>query len=62
MNYKKVGRTGLKVSPLCLGAMSYGTSVSEANAMNIVNEAYAAGINFIDTADAYPSSEVPETL
>ena len=58
MIYKKIGRTGLKVSRICLGAMSYGGAVSETDAINLVKEAYAAGINFIDTANVYPSPDL----
>lgn len=53
MEYRKLGRTGLKVSELCLGSMQFGWTADEALAHEILNAAFAAGINFIDTADIY---------
>ena len=53
MNYKNMGRTGLKVSRICLGAMNYGDPVSEADSISIVKNAIAMGVNFFDTADGY---------
>src|SRR5262245_59349604 len=53
MRYRTLGRTGLKVSPICLGAMMFGDQTGEAVAARIVDSAFDAGINFIDTADAY---------
>lgn len=53
MNYRPLGRSGLKVSALCLGAMMFGDQTSEADALEIVASARDAGVNFIDTADAY---------
>lgn len=59
MNYVNLGRTGLKVSRLCLGMMSYGTSewrpwvLDEASSRPFVQRALEAGINFFDTADMY---------
>ena len=53
MEYRKLGRTGLKVSQLCLGTMTFGWTTDEANAYHVLNAAYEAGINFIDTADIY---------
>lgn len=53
MEYKKLGRTGLKVSPLCMGTMQFGWSVSEADTHRILSATLDAGINFIDTADIY---------
>jgi 1-deoxyxylulose-5-phosphate synthase len=53
MEYKKLGRTGLKVSPLCMGTMQFGWSVNEADTHRILSSAFDAGINFIDTADIY---------
>jgi aryl-alcohol dehydrogenase-like predicted oxidoreductase len=62
MNYKKLGKTGLKVSPICMGAMNYGDPVSEAESINIVKKAMAMGINFFDTADAYARGKSEEIL
>lgn len=54
MLHKKLGRTGLKVSRICLGTMTYGSQVSEVDAIKIIKSALAAGVNFLDTANAYP--------
>jgi len=53
MEYKKLGRTGLKVSPLCMGTMQFVWSVNEADTHRILSTTIDAGINFIDTADIY---------
>ncbi len=53
MEYRKVGRTGLKVSELCLGSMQFGWTADEATSFEILDAAWEAGINFIDTADIY---------
>lgn len=53
MEYRNLGKTGLKVSPLCLGTMQFGWSADEALSHRILSAAYEAGINFIDTADVY---------
>ncbi|MBN1581927.1 MAG: aldo/keto reductase, partial [Anaerolineae bacterium] len=53
MEYRTLGRTGVKVSPLCLGTMNFGGPTDEANSIAIINRALAAGINFIDTANVY---------
>jgi aryl-alcohol dehydrogenase-like predicted oxidoreductase len=53
MDYRPLGRCGLKVSPLCLGTMMFGSPTDEAGSARIVAIAREAGINFIDTADVY---------
>jgi aryl-alcohol dehydrogenase-like predicted oxidoreductase len=53
MEYRQLGRTGVRVSKLCLGTMSFGGRTDEPEAKRIVNEAIESGINFIDTADVY---------
>jgi aryl-alcohol dehydrogenase-like predicted oxidoreductase len=53
MNYRHLGRTGLKVSPLCLGTMNFGPLTSEDDSFAIMDAALDAGINFFDTADVY---------
>jgi aryl-alcohol dehydrogenase-like predicted oxidoreductase len=53
MEYRNLGRTGLKVSELCLGTMQFGWTADETLSFKILSAAYAAGINFIDTADIY---------
>lgn len=53
MRYTTLGRTGLKVSRLCLGTMTFGWSADESTSFRIMDAALAAGINFFDTADIY---------
>ncbi len=53
MQYRKVGRTGLKVSEICLGTMTFGNQVDEPEAIKIIERALDSGINFFDTADVY---------
>jgi aryl-alcohol dehydrogenase-like predicted oxidoreductase len=53
MEYRNLGRTGVKVSSLCLGTMMFGRSADEHSSIAIVREALERGINFVDTADAY---------
>ena len=59
MNYRSLGRTGLKVSPLCLGAMMFGRwgNPDHGDSISIIHAALDAGINFIDTADVYSAGE-----
>lgn len=53
MEYRKLGRSGLKISPLCLGTMNFGGPTDEPTAQRIVAQAREAGVNFIDSADTY---------
>jgi aryl-alcohol dehydrogenase-like predicted oxidoreductase len=53
MQYRKLGRSGLKVSPLCLGTMQFGWSADQATAFDVMDAFIASGANFIDTADIY---------
>jgi aryl-alcohol dehydrogenase-like predicted oxidoreductase len=53
MHYTRLGRTGLKVSRLCLGTMNYGPHASEAEGHAQMDKALELGINFFDTADVY---------
>jgi aryl-alcohol dehydrogenase-like predicted oxidoreductase len=53
MNYQRLGRTGLKVSELCLGTMTFRWTSTEQQSLAVLDRAWAAGINFIDTADVY---------
>src|SRR6202158_6123981 len=55
MQYRPLGHSGLKISPICLGTMMFGGPTDEATSTRIVARAREAGINFIDTADAYSS-------
>ncbi len=53
MHYKQLGRTGLKVSRLCLGTMNFGPRTDERDSFAIMDTALAAGVNFFDTANVY---------
>ncbi len=53
MQYRNLGKSNLKVSALCLGAMMFGDQTDKAEAASIVADARAQGVNFIDTADVY---------
>ena len=53
MEYRNLGKTGLKVSVLCMGTMQFGWSVDETDTQRILSRTFEAGINFIDTADVY---------
>ncbi|MBN2446422.1 MAG: aldo/keto reductase, partial [Phycisphaerae bacterium] len=53
MDYVHLGRTGLKVSPLCLGTMNFGWQTTEEDSFEIMDHAHELGINFFDTADVY---------
>ena len=53
MEFRRLGRTGLKVSTICLGTMQFGWSTGEQDAHAIMSEAVALGCNFLDTADIY---------
>ena len=57
MHYRNLGKSGLKVSPICLGTMMFGENASATDAATIVESARAAGVNFIDTADVYSKGE-----
>jgi aryl-alcohol dehydrogenase-like predicted oxidoreductase len=64
MDYRTLGRTGVKVSPLCLGAMMLGAwgNVDHEDSIRIIHRALDAGINFIDTADVYSRGESEEIV
>jgi aryl-alcohol dehydrogenase-like predicted oxidoreductase len=62
MDYRRLGRSGLKVSPLCLGAMMFGVQADEATSHQIIASAREAGVNFIDTADAYGAGRSEEVV
>src|SRR5437868_3516707 len=53
MDYVNLGRSGLKVSPLCLGTMNFGPITSEEDSFAIMDKAHELGINFFDTANVY---------
>jgi aryl-alcohol dehydrogenase-like predicted oxidoreductase len=60
MDYRRLGVSGLKVSPLCLGTMMFGSATDEATASRIVARAREQGVNFIDTADGYGGGKSEE--
>lgn len=53
MKYRRLGRSALQVSELCLGTMNFGPRTSEQDSFSILDEAVAQGINFVDTANQY---------
>jgi aryl-alcohol dehydrogenase-like predicted oxidoreductase len=53
MEFRSLGRTGLKVSELCMGTMQFGWTADEPTAHEILTATYEAGINFLDSADVY---------
>ena len=64
MEYRQLGRTGVSVSPLCLGAMMFGAwgNTDHEESVRIIHRALDAGINFIDTADVYSRGESEEIV
>src|SRR4051794_38848924 len=64
MDYRALGRTGVEVSPLCLGAMMFGDwgNRDHDDSVRIIHRALDAGINFIDTADVYSRGESEEIV
>jgi aryl-alcohol dehydrogenase-like predicted oxidoreductase len=62
MDYRQMGRTGLRVSELCLGAMTFGREATEADSFKMLDRFVEAGGNFIDTADVYSKGTSEEIL
>ncbi|TDN62061.1 aldo/keto reductase [Paraburkholderia sp. BL10I2N1] len=62
MDYGYLGRSALKVSPLCLGAMMFGGETDEATSKRIIDKAFDQGVNFIDTADVYHAGRSEEIV
>jgi aryl-alcohol dehydrogenase-like predicted oxidoreductase len=64
VEYQRLGRTGVQVSPLCLGAMMFGSwgNPDHDESIRIIHRALDAGINFIDTADVYSAGESEEIV
>jgi aryl-alcohol dehydrogenase-like predicted oxidoreductase len=62
MEYRGLGRSGLRVSPLCLGTMMFGGPADAAAAQRIVDRAREQGVNFIDTADVYAGGRSEEVV
>ena len=64
MEYRELGRTGVQVSPLCLGAMMFGAwgNPDHDDSIKVIHRALDAGINFVDTADVYSAGESEEIV
>jgi aryl-alcohol dehydrogenase-like predicted oxidoreductase len=62
MEYRSLGRTGVRVSPLCLGCMMFGGRTEPTDAMDIIDRAIDAGINFLDTANVYSRGRSEEAV
>ncbi len=56
MKYRQLGRAAVRVSEICLGTMNFGPRTDEQSSFAILNEAVAAGVNFVDTANQYGGS------
>src|SRR5947209_14307118 len=61
MKIRRLGGTGLKVSEICLGTMTFGHQCDETTSFAILDRAAERGVTFLDTADAYPVPPTPET-
>jgi 1-deoxyxylulose-5-phosphate synthase len=62
MTYRLLGRTGVRVSPLCLGTLNFGGPTPDEDAVRIVDAAIDAGVNFIDTANVYHGGRSEEAV
>jgi aryl-alcohol dehydrogenase-like predicted oxidoreductase len=62
MEYRTLGRSGIKVSPICLGTMMFGQQTDDATAEKIVARAFEQGVNFLDTADVYNGGKSEEVV
>ncbi len=62
MKYKKLGRTGVRVSELCLGCMTFGNEANEEQSVAMMRRAEEAGINFLDTANVYSRGRSEEIV
>src|ERR1700710_2472623 len=64
MDYRPLGRTGVRVSPLCLGTMMFGAwgNPDHDDSIRIIHRALDAGVNFVDTADVYADGESEEIV
>jgi aryl-alcohol dehydrogenase-like predicted oxidoreductase len=60
MKYRRLGKTGLTVSEICLGTMTFGSMADEATSFAIMEKAYDAGVDFFDVAEVYPVPPLPE--
>jgi aryl-alcohol dehydrogenase-like predicted oxidoreductase len=62
MQYRSLGRSGMKVSPICLGTFNFANPTSEEDSIRLVERAVAAGINFLDTSNNYTNGESERIL
>ena len=62
MKHRYIGKTGLRVSPICMGTMTFGSQCDEKEAFKIMDKAYDAGVNFFDTAELYSIPPKKETV
>jgi aryl-alcohol dehydrogenase-like predicted oxidoreductase len=62
MDHRFLGRTGLRVSPLCLGTMNFGPQTDEAGSHSIMDAAHEVGINFFDTANVYGETQTEQII
>lgn len=62
MEFRYIGKSGLRVSPLCMGTMTFGSQCDKTEAFAIMDKAYDAGINFFDTAELYPVPPKAESV
>src|SRR5688572_20636084 len=62
MDYRFLGRTGVRVSPLCLGTMNFGPETDEPASHGIMDAALDAGVNFFDTANVYGGTETEQII
>src|SRR5210317_79281 len=62
MEHRYIGKSGLRVSPICMGTMSFGTWSDKEESFKICENSYERGINFFDTAEVYPVPPTAETV
>ena len=62
MEYRYIGKSGLRVSPICMGTMSFGSWSDKKESFKILDAAFERGINFYDTAEVYPVPPTAETV
>lgn len=62
MEYRSLGRTGIQVSPLCLGCLNFGHATQESESVEIINVAISEGVNFLDTANVYTRGRSEEII
>ncbi len=62
MEYRYIGTSGLRVTPICMGTMSFGSWSNKKESFRILDKAYDRGINFFDTAEVYPVPPLAETV